>query len=146
MNMQNGISCVAPFRQTLNFTPTRRAQEVSENPSADGSNARCRHTTTTLALVCPAHSPTYILDHTRPLRACAKMACSHVQWAEQATRSIAVAPGLAEPRTVSDEALEDDLTCPICLGLLRDATATECQHRFCAGCIHNRLHLAGGCI
>ena len=94
---KNGISCVAPFRQTLNFTPTRRAKQVAENPSADGSNARCRHTTTTLALVCPAHSPTYILDHTRPLRACAKMACSHVQWAEQATRSTNSSHGPQDP-------------------------------------------------
>ena len=33
------------------------------------------------------------------------------------------------------------LSCPICLGLMRGATATECLHRFCSECIESALRL-----
>ena len=33
------------------------------------------------------------------------------------------------------------LSCPICLGLMRGATATECLHRFCSECIESAIRL-----
>ena len=37
--------------------------------------------------------------------------------------------------------IDRDLTCPVCLGIIRNATATECLHRFCADCIETSIRL-----
>ena len=37
------------------------------------------------------------------------------------------------------ETLDRFLSCPVCLSLLRQPTATECLHRFCADCINTAL-------
>ncbi|KAJ1632248.1 hypothetical protein T492DRAFT_591275, partial [Pavlovales sp. CCMP2436] len=34
-----------------------------------------------------------------------------------------------------------DFTCPICLDLIREATATECLHRFCSECIEKSVRI-----
>ena len=39
------------------------------------------------------------------------------------------------------EVLNTELRCPICLNILRDPVATECMHRFCAGCIEKCLRV-----
>jgi hypothetical protein len=39
------------------------------------------------------------------------------------------------------ETIERYLSCPICLGLMRAATATECLHRFCSECIESAIRL-----
>ena len=39
------------------------------------------------------------------------------------------------------ETIERYLSCPICLGLMRAATATECLHRFCSKCIESSIRL-----
>ena len=39
------------------------------------------------------------------------------------------------------ETIERYLSCPICLGLMRGATATECLHRFCSECIESAIRL-----
>ena len=44
--------------------------------------------------------------------------------------------GINGPATI-----ERYLSCPICLGLMRGATATECLHRFCSECIESALRL-----
>jgi len=44
-------------------------------------------------------------------------------------------------RTIPVSVLNQDLRCPICLGLLRDPVATECLHRFCANCIEKCLRV-----
>lgn len=43
--------------------------------------------------------------------------------------------------TLSIEALRRDLTCPVCLELVKQATATECLHRFCTDCIEKSLRI-----
>ena len=42
---------------------------------------------------------------------------------------------------VQINALNAELRCPICLNLLRQPVATECMHRFCAGCIEKCLRV-----
>ena len=39
--------------------------------------------------------------------------------------------------------VDTDLSCPICLGPLREPMATECLHRFCFQCIQTALRLGG---
>ena len=39
------------------------------------------------------------------------------------------------------ETIERYLSCPICLGLMRATTATECLHRFCSECIESAIRL-----
>lgn len=40
---------------------------------------------------------------------------------------------------VSVDALSKDFACPVCLEPMREVTATECLHRFCADCIEKSL-------
>lgn len=44
--------------------------------------------------------------------------------------------------TLDIKDLNIDLTCPVCLGIIRDTrTMMECLHRFCADCISKSLRL-----
>ncbi len=57
------------------------------------------------------------------------------------------APLLVEPGQATVEAelrqVRQDLSCPICLGLLRETyTTMECMHRFCHDCIVRSLSAA----
>ena len=39
------------------------------------------------------------------------------------------------------ETVDRYLSCPVCLGLLRQPTSTECLHRFCSECIETSLRV-----
>jgi hypothetical protein len=50
----------------------------------------------------------------------------------------ALTQGASAP--VLQRSLNAELTCPVCLGIIRDCTAVmECLHRFCAACIEKSL-------
>ena len=49
--------------------------------------------------------------------------------------------GSLETAAGSGPSLADDLSCPICMSLLRDPFATACGHTFCYACL--TTHLAG---
>ena len=40
---------------------------------------------------------------------------------------------------------EADLSCPICMSLLRDPFATPCGHTFCFGCVTQHLAARNSC-
>ena len=52
-----------------------------------------------------------------------------------------VRPLLTGPSArIPQRALNSELTCPVCLGIIRDATSVmECLHRFCSACIEKSL-------
>lgn len=58
-----------------------------------------------------------------------------------AARSLPLGPGPTVIDMDTDE-INDDLSCPICLGVIRKAVTTiECLHRFCTECIEKSLRL-----
>lgn len=47
--------------------------------------------------------------------------------------------------TLASSSFADDLTCPICMSLLRDPFATACGHTFCYLCLTTHLNSRSTC-
>ena len=64
----------------------------------------------------------------------------------QSHSAAAPAAGIAPPVGVSALGLDEaDLSCPICMSLLRDPFATPCGHTFCFGCVTQHLAARNSC-
>ena len=51
---------------------------------------------------------------------------------------------LSIPRP-TEQSLVDDLSCPICMSLLRDPFVTACGHTFCCSCLTTHLNARSTC-
>lgn len=49
------------------------------------------------------------------------------------------------PSRPPEQSLVDDLSCPICMSLLRDPFVTACGHTFCCSCLTTHLNARTTC-